>query len=296
MTKPTPNDLYRAAQELVRVGQPVFPCRPRFIDAKHKDKAPLTKNGLKDATLDITQIKRWWKAHGDSALGLPTGIIWDVLDVDIKNGIDGRIHLTKLQEQGLLNGVKRVVYTPSGGLHLYFKARAGLTNKAKNNSLGLDVRARGGYVLAPPSYIEAENYKGVYADAGEMQNVDPDTNDEPLYWDEIVWTLAPISGETNQPLQLPSTKQSGSIAGLRNFVANLKPGDRNPGLYWAVSRCIENGIDPHELVEAALLTELPEAEILQTIGSALKRAGIRADELPSEAEAQAAKVEEMFPD
>ena len=51
------------------------------------------------------------------------------------------------------------------------------------------------------------------------------------------------------------------------------------------SRCIENGIDPHELVEPAILIGLEEEETLKTIGSALKRAGVQASELMSEAEA-----------
>ena len=59
------------------------------------------------------------------------------------------------------------VRTPSGGLHLYFKltgsnsddnaAVAGnLTNRTKFRGAGLDVRAEGGYVVAPPSVLDCK--------------------------------------------------------------------------------------------------------------------------------------------
>ena len=281
-TIPTANDLYRAAQVLARAGQPVFPCRSVYQDEKHKDKAPLTTNGLKDATTDRDQIKRWWKRHGDAAIGIPTGIVWDVLDVDVKRDIDGRVHLPFLQRIGLLNGCKRIVRTPSGGWHLYFLAApaGSLTNKA-SAKLGLDVRSHGGYVLAPPSHLVGEDYAGAYVDEGETTG----STDEALMWDLIVSALTPTDTETNKPVALLPSERRASVAALREWVSILQPGERNNGLHWAVCRCIDNGIDPHELVEPALLAGLGEHETLLTINSALKRAGLAADDLQSEAEA-----------
>lgn len=277
MSQPTPNQLYRAAQKLVRDGQPVFPCRPTGAKAK----APMTKNGLKDATLDLAQIKQWWKAKGDSAIGIPTGIIWDVLDVDIKPEADGRRHLSDLRALGLLDGCQRVVRTPSGGWHLYFRATPGLTNKARAQ-LGLDVRAKGGYVLAPPSWIDdGEKSIGQY----EEMDLPLGFTDEPLRWNDIMSCLAPENTITREPVAILPSERRGSLAALREWVLNLREGERNNGLHWAVCRCIENGIDPHELVEPALECGLGEEEILLTVNSALRRAGVTADSLDSEAEA-----------
>lgn len=284
MSAPTANEIYRAAQQFIRDGQPVFPCRPRGTKAK----APLTKNGLHDATLDRDVVKGWLKRHGAVALGIPTGLKYDVLDVDTKRGVDGRIHLPRLKALGLLNGCQRVVKTPSGGWHLYFKAAPGLTNKA-SATLGLDMRAKGGYVLAAPSYIEVEDgedsYEGPYVDAGPTL----DHTDEPLLWDLIANCIQPMDTEKKQPIAVLDSQRSNSIASLREWVSQRQPGERNNALHWAVCRCIENGIDPHELVEPAILCGLEEHEILLTVNSALKRAGISADELYSEAEA-------LFPD
>lgn len=284
MSAPSANDLYRAAQVLIRQGQPVFPCRPTDVDDRRKAKAPMTKNGLHDATLDIVQIKRWWQNHRNAALGMPTGIVWDVLDVDVKDDRDGRIHLPFLHRLGLLDGCKRVVRTPSGGWHLYFKSAPGLTNKA-SAALGLDVRSKGGYVVAPPSYIETEGYKGLYEDVGETTG----STDEPLLWDLIVSALLPKSATTNKEIPLLPSERRASLASLREWVSIRQPGERNNALHWAVCRCIDNGLDPHELVEPALLAGLSEDEVLLTINSALKRAGVTADELDTEAEA-------LFPD
>ncbi|HXS18021.1 MAG TPA: bifunctional DNA primase/polymerase, partial [Polyangiaceae bacterium] len=116
MNAPDVLTLVRAARDLTRIGQPVFPCKT----SGERAKAPYTRNGLKDATLDLDRIKYWWRQQPDAAIGLPTGIIWDVLDVDIKDTADGRVHLPMLNRLGLLNGCKDVVRTPSGGWHLYF--------------------------------------------------------------------------------------------------------------------------------------------------------------------------------
>lgn len=280
MTGPSATDLYRTAQILMREGQPVFPCRA----TGEKAKAPLTKNGLHDASLDLATVKGWWRNHRDAAIGIPTGIVWDVLDVDIKEGADGRKHMSRLQSLGLLNGCQRIVKTPSGGFHLYFKAAPGLTNTA-NAALGLDVRATGGYVLAAGSYIETPDYAGYYTDMGPVE----DHTDDPLLWNLIASSLLPVDQTTRKPIVLLEYERQSSLASLRGWLSERQSGERNNALHWAVCRCIENGLDPYELTEVAYLIGLTEDETNLTISSALRRAGVTADELDSEAEA-------MFPD
>lgn len=279
MTAPSANTLYRATQALIRTGQPVFPCHPDGERAKR----PRTKNGLHDATLDLPKVKNWWSRQGDSAIGIPTGIVWDVLDVDTKSGSDGREHLPYLQRLGLLNGCKRIVKTPSGGWHLYFKANPNgtLTNKA-NAALGLDVRSKGGYVLAPPSWIDdGDKSVGAYTDMGETTG----STDEPLWWDLILATLAPINTKTKKPIELLGYERRASLASLKGWLSEMNEGERNHALHWAACRCVDNGLDPHELMDAALLIGLGEEEVLKTIGSVLKRAELTVDDLDTEAEA-----------
>lgn len=279
---PSRKELLRAIKAITKTGQPVFPCK---ADAGDRTKAPWTKNGFKDASTDPEQIKRWWTAKPDAAIGIPTGIKHDVLDVDIKENADGRAHLPYLQRLGLLNGCEMLVRTPSGGYHLYFPATPGMTNKARGASLGLDVRGAGGYVIAPPSWIRTPDYSGAYEYITGIRG----NTDEPLRWDLIVATLSPTNTFTNEPVDLLPSERRASIAALREWVSIREKGERNNALHWAVCRCIDNNIDPRELIEPALLTGLTEAEIMLTINSALKRAGVRADDLDTEAEAMFGK-------
>lgn len=274
--RPTNKSLYRAARALAESGQPVFPCKA----TGEKAKAPLIQGGLLSASTDPDQIKGWWRNHKGAAIGIPTGAVWDVLDVDVKDGRDGRVHLPFLNRLGLLNGCKRVVRTPSGGWHLYFKAAPGATNHA-NAALGLDMRASGGYVLAPPSYIDTGEYAGSYFDAGPTEG----STDEHLMWDLIVSALVPVDEDSRKPIAVLPSERRASLAALREWVANLQPGERNNGLHWAVCRCLDNRLDPHELVEPAILAGLGEDEILLTVRSAIRRAGLTVGDLETEAEA-----------
>lgn len=282
-------DTFKVAKALAKSGQPVFPCRPIYQSEKFKAKAPLVNKGLKAATTDKKQIKAWWSQFPGAAVGITTGVLYDVLDVDIKHGVDGRGHLVYLNRLGLLNGCQKVIETPSGGWHLYFRAAPGLTNKA-NSKLGLDVRAAGGYVLAAGSYIDARKdpdarYDGYYVDHGAPEG----STDEPLYWDLILSALMPTDASTDNPVPLLPSERRASVAALREWVSIREKGERNNALHWAVCRCIDNNIDPHELVDAAVLSGLSEDEVLFTINAALRRAGLRAEQMDSESEA-------LFPD
>jgi hypothetical protein len=50
------------ALKLAERGIPVFPCGP--------DKKPLTKNGFKDATSNLAQVREWWKRSHDFGVSL----------------------------------------------------------------------------------------------------------------------------------------------------------------------------------------------------------------------------------
>ena len=276
MSAPTNRELYRAARRLASEGQPVFPVRSQGERAKR----PFTKNGVLDATTDPAQIKAWWTQHKGAAIGVSAGDIYDVLDVDTKGEFDGRQHLPYLNRIGLLDGCKKVVKTPSGGWHLYFLADPAMTNKT-NPSIGIDVRAKGGYVLAPPSFLETDEYDAGYEDHGLTTG----SSDDPILWDEILNAIAPTNSETKKPVTLLAVERRHSIAHLKGWVLERRFGERNNALHWAVWRCIDGGIDPHELVEAAQEIGLEDHEINLTINSALKRAGVKAEDLDTEADA-----------
>lgn len=74
------------------------------------------------------------------------------------------------------------------------------------------------------------------------------------------------------------------MAALREWLSNRQKGERNNALHWAVCRAIENGVDPRELEDVALLIGLTEEETSLTISSAMKRAGVTPGDLKSSVE------------
>jgi hypothetical protein len=121
---------------------PVFPCGT--------DKRPYTQNGFKAATTDRARITAWWNRFPNANPAMRTGEqsgYW-VLDVD---------NLAPLEELERLYGklpATRVVRTPSGGLHVYFRHVEGITNSPGALPDGIHVRGEGGYVLLPGSVTE----------------------------------------------------------------------------------------------------------------------------------------------
>jgi hypothetical protein len=108
-------------------------------------KHPLTPHGLKDATRDPGQLARWWRRWPRANIGLVTGELADVLDID---GPAGWAALRRLAADHDLRLDGPLAETGSGW-HLYLA----LTGSANRAGLleQVDWRGRGGYVVAPPS-------------------------------------------------------------------------------------------------------------------------------------------------
>lgn len=132
-TQATP---YEAALCYVAQGLPVIPVQPR-------GKRPVTRHGVKDATLDTAQIDAWWRRWPNANVGLaiPPGFV--VVDVDSPQA------LGSLRERRLPEGARA---TTGRGIHLWFGVDADVEVRNRVGVLpGIDVRAPGGYVVAPPS-------------------------------------------------------------------------------------------------------------------------------------------------
>ena len=128
-----------------------FPCKPQT-------KEPATAHGFKDASNSAARIRAWWTACPDYNVAIPTGYPGpDVLDVDVREDGDGWRALNELKRAGLLAGARALVRTPSGGLHVYFAGSDQPCGRLPGRFL--DFKARGGYVLAPPSVVTGKSYE-----------------------------------------------------------------------------------------------------------------------------------------
>jgi hypothetical protein len=131
------------ADVAVGLGVPVFPCNAA--------KRPLTEHGFKDATADAAAIRRMFANPGAAMIGMPTGELvgWVVVDVDVKDGAQGRAWLDANSHR---MPQTRTIRTGSGGLHIYLRwPGQRVKNSASKIAPGIDVRGDGGYVIVPPS-------------------------------------------------------------------------------------------------------------------------------------------------
>jgi hypothetical protein len=94
------------------------------------------------------EIRQWWSKWPDANIGIATGLISGIAVIDIDDPDIGKAALAELIPDSL---VFPIVKTPSGGEHWYFACTDGhIRNNAKIVP-GCDLRANGGYVVAPPS-------------------------------------------------------------------------------------------------------------------------------------------------
>jgi hypothetical protein len=114
-------------------------------------KHPLTAHGVKDATVAESTIRTWWTNDPRANVGIATGAVSRIVVLDVDPRHDGTKSMIDLKKQfGRLPDGPRV-HTGGGGVHLYF-AHPGFALKNKVGLFpGVDVRADGGYVVAPGS-------------------------------------------------------------------------------------------------------------------------------------------------
>jgi len=162
-----PSNRLEAALQYTCAGLKIFPCRPN-------EKVPGTAHGFKDASSvlqlpDELRLKDlgWYDfiLPNGSKLTVTPGENWAiepgpfgfaVVDIDPKNG--GAETWAALRAK-YGRTITRMVRTPSGGLHLWFRGTIAAVNKKLGP--GIDTRCFGGYVLLPPSSIDGRRYEWI---------------------------------------------------------------------------------------------------------------------------------------
>jgi hypothetical protein len=252
-----------AARAYASAGWPVFPLR---FDGKE----PLPKsNGFHDATTDLERIDWWWRKDPERNVGIATGAPGpDVVDVD-QHGERGNgfAAWNEAKQAGLVDNPRAIITTPSGGMHAYFAGSGQPNGKIRDRHL--DFRGRGGYVVAPPSTVGGRPYAVVQHQA-HGGTVD---------WQAIRALVDP------QPERKPFEHSGGrprSLDHLARHVAELQPGNRNDGTYWALCRAAEAGDQAATaaIAEAARSIGLTEREITASMRSAGRIAGQQREPRP----------------
>jgi len=209
-------------------------CTCQKSDCHCPGKHPLTKNGVKDASLDTKIISEWWGRRPFANIGIATGAEsgFFVLDVDGQSGAES---LQEIEEQygKLPNTVEAI--TGGGGRHILFRYPFDMVigNKVAL-APGLDIRGHGGYIVAPPSvHISGKQYHWEASSRpGEAELAEAPG-----------WVLAMLAKDRPQGM-------SRSGEDWRQLVsAGVAEGQRNSTIAALAGHLLRRYIDPYIVIE-----------------------------------------------
>jgi DNA-binding transcriptional ArsR family regulator len=136
--------LLKSALELWRSGFSVIPIqsgskRPLVSWTEYQSRRP-TKE----------EIRQWWQQYPNANIGIVTGKISGIVVIDLDLDKDDNESGDKIYEQAPTD---LIVKTGRGGYHLYYRYPEDVDHVPNRVGLllGVDIRADGGYVVAPPS-------------------------------------------------------------------------------------------------------------------------------------------------
>jgi len=161
LAHPPANNPLTAALGYAARGWPVLPlhwplgqgCSCGRRNCGNVGKHPLTEHGLHDGSLEPAEIRGWWTKWPDANIGIVTGQLSRLLVVDVDPRHGGLESLPRLESIIGPLPVSYTVTTGGGGTHYYFALPPGVAVPSSNGKIapGIDIKADGGYIVAPPS-------------------------------------------------------------------------------------------------------------------------------------------------
>jgi hypothetical protein len=208
-------------------------------------KHPRTRHGLKEASRNPDRIWNWWRRWPEANVGIRTGresgLV--VLDVDVRH--DGEASLETLE--ATYNRLPQTLTASSGGggRHLYFRHPGGhIPNNAQLGGLpGLDVRADGGYIVAPPSLHQS----------GQRYRWEEPTHPLEALPDWLYEVLTPPEPPARRVSSITRLAPQGETEQywLCRALARARPGTRNVTGYWLACCLRDAGVS--QAAAAAIL-------------------------------------------
>lgn len=152
-----PSDKLDHALKLAAAGFYIFPV------VADKKAPPRMEGWQRFATRDKHKLQAMWHSHPDDNIGIYTGRFGDheailAIDIDVKGGKNGNEALQLLElEYGELPETF-TQHTPTGGRHLVYRVSAPVRQSAGVLGRGVDVRSKGGFLVAEGSSIGGHDY------------------------------------------------------------------------------------------------------------------------------------------
>lgn len=238
-------------------------CSCRRADCGSAGKHPRTPRGVHDATTDPATIRRWWTLRPDANVGIACGDGLIVLDVDPRHG--GGHSLAQLEAE---HGEIRTLTARTGGDGLHLNLAGKLP--ARSAFLpGLDLKAAGGFVVAPPSlHASGRRYQWVAPD-----DLPTEPQPVPAWLAEIVAPKVERRALTDRPVDVPVVHGSRYIARAIEAecitVATAPAGTRNTTL----------NIAAFNLARFVAADEADAAAVAHALTIAAEHAGLRGLEI-----------------
>jgi putative DNA primase/helicase len=233
----------------------------------------LAPRGLLDASRDPDKLRAWFERDAWNigiATGVASGVV--VLDIDPRHGGDEALAALENQH-GPLPATWRF-FTGGGGEHIVFRHPGGaVKNSAGVIAPGIDVRADGGYIVAPPSlHIGGRPY------AISVDHHPDEVALAPLpdWLLSLIADPAPVKTgpRTTGPLNIGRvpTDWRAHLAGT------VGEGERNIALARLAGLLLGRRIDPHACLDLVLAFNvarcrppLPDREVVLTVASIARR-------------------------
>ncbi len=226
-------------------------------------KLPITAHAYKDGSVDPMQLKGWWGEYPLANVGIVVGPESGICVLDIDPRAGGAENANKI----LAIPQTLTVVTGGGGRHVFFRYPAeGLVSRNGALGPGLDVKAAGGYIIAPGSgHISG----GVYA-----WEVTHHPDEVPLA-DAPAWLLAAA--------RVPTATNGGATRGRVTIPEAIPEGQRNERLYQLARSLRAQGMAAGAVLAALLKVNaeqcrppLPDAEVADLVQHAMSQSD-RAD-------------------
>jgi hypothetical protein len=203
-------------------------------------KHPRTHHGLKEASRNPDRIWSWWRRWPEANVGIRTGqesgLV--VLDLDFRHG--GEASLEELEATYDRLPATLTAHSGGGGRHLYFQHPGGhISNSTQLSGFsGLDVRADGGYIVAPPSlHLSGQHYHW----------------EEPMQPLAVLpsWLCELLTPSGHPPRGVPPIHRLAPPGETEQFWLRLaleraRPGTRNVTGYWLACRLRDAGLSQEE--------------------------------------------------
>jgi putative DNA primase/helicase len=184
----------------------------------------LVPRGVLDASDDPHVVTRWWSQVPDANIGIATGKNSKLVVLDVDGPIGEETLATLASKHGLLPQTWQA--KTGKGRHLYFcyPESVAKVKSVARKKLALDVRADGGYVIAPPSRHAS----------GQRYIFDADSTDEPA--DCPAWVIkyanlridrAAAIGKSVKAETAPSAYSAEEEARLRSALASIPADERD---------------------------------------------------------------------